>query len=197
MERNKKGQFLKGIHYSINTEFKKGQHWRKPNKLWNKEWLYNKYHKEKLSIVQIANIIGCKHGNVTYWLKKHNIKTRTMKEIRKIKKWGQIGSDNPMWNRKGELNPMWKGGITVERQSFYSSQEWKNICKEVYKRDKNICQRCKLKKDNSDIPFHIHHLKSFADKDLRSDINNLILLCEICHIWIHSNKNINKDFIHV
>jgi hypothetical protein len=117
-----------------------------------------------------------------------------MSEIRKMKRWGQSGVDNPMWNKKGELNPRWLGGITPERQSFYISQEWKNVCSEVWKRDKAICQRCGLRKE-TDMPFHIHHIKSFKESKLRADINNLILLCETCHQWIHSKGNKSNDYI--
>ena len=37
------GRFLTGNHYSPDTEFKKGQHWRNYKPYWNKEWLYNEY----------------------------------------------------------------------------------------------------------------------------------------------------------
>jgi len=100
-----------------------------------------------------------------------------------------------MWNKKGELNPNWKGGVTLERQEFYISRQWKKVCQDVWKRDNATCQRCFIKRKETDIPFHIHHIKSFSDKQLRADKNNLLLLCEVCHQWVHSKSNLKKEFI--
>lgn len=188
------GRFKKGISYSIETQFKKGQHWRERKSHWDRDWLYNKYVVEKMSIPDIAKICGCTDSNISFWMKKHDIKGRTVSEARKEKYWGLSGEDNPMWNRKGELNINWKGGITAERQSFYTSVEWKNVCSLVWKRDIASCQRCGILADNG-IPIHIHHIVSFKEKEIRGDINNLILLCKICHNWVHSKKNINKQYI--
>jgi thymidylate synthase (FAD) len=117
-----------------------------------------------------------------------------MSEIRKMKYWGAEGKDNPMYNKKGNLSPNWKGGVSTERQGFYSNKEWKNACTQVWKRDKATCQRCEIKADEG-VPLHIHHIESFANKKLRSDINNLILLCKVCHNWVHSRKNLKKEFL--
>lgn len=176
------------------TKFKRGQHWRKPKPFWNKEWLIQKYLIECLSTTEIAEISGCNHRNISFWMKKHNIKGRSISESRKVKYWGQSGEDNPMWNKKGELNKNWKGGITEDRQLFYVSQEWKKTCSGVWKRDNATCQRCEIKECEG-VPFHIHHIVSFKQKEIRGEINNLILLCKICHDWVHSNKNINKEYI--
>lgn len=181
-KRNKKGQFRKGYTY------------REPKPFWDKKWLYNEYIIKQKSSKEIAREQNCHRNNILFWLNKHNIKTRDISEARKVKHWGAEGPDNPMWNKKGELNPNWKGGISKERQAFYSSQEWKKVCSTIWKRDKAICQRCG-QKFNSDIPFHIHHIKSFKDKNLRAEPNNLILVCEICHHWIHSKSNKKKEFI--
>jgi hypothetical protein len=174
-------------------QFKKGYTWRQPKPYWHKEWLVNEYICLGKSAADIAREQGCLDTNIHYFLKKHGIKARSTSEARKNKYWGQTGVDNPMWNRRGELNPRWLGGITPERQSFYMSQEWKEACSKVWMRDKAICQRCGMEK--SDMPFHIHHIKSFQDKDLRADINNLVLLCEACHQWVHSKGNKNNDYV--
>lgn len=182
--RNNKGQFVKG------------HHWREQKPWWDKEWLYDQYASLGKSAGDIAKEWGVTDAAILFWLRKHEIKRRTVSEARAIKHWGAVGADNPMWNKLGELNPMWKGGVTPERQSFYASQEWRNACSSVWKRDNATCQRCKLIKENAqDMPFHIHHIKTFADKELRSDISNLILLCESCHHFVHSKENVNHDYI--
>ena len=194
MIRNKKGRFVRGVSASPKTQFKKGQHWREHKPYWNKEWLVNQYIVLGKSASEIAKEQGCKTNNILYFLKKLKIPIRNTSEARKVKYWGQSGVDNPMWNMRGELNPMWLGGITPERQSFYQSKEWKIACSSVWKRDMATCQRCGIQK-NTDMPFHIHHIKSFKDKELRADLDNLILLCESCHHFIHSKKNIERLWI--
>ena len=182
--RNNKGQFVKGTH------------WRTAKPWWNKKWLYNQYVNCNKSAIEIAEDGGVTENAILYWLQKHNIKCRDMKEIRNRKHWGLAGQDNPMWGRKGNLNPRWLGGITPERQSFYISQEWKDVCLLVWKRDNATCRRCGLdKRTHINIPFHIHHIESFANKDLRSEINNLVLLCEKCHHFIHSRENIDCEYL--
>ncbi len=98
---------------------------------------------------------------------------------------------------KSNLHPNYKGGLTPERQSFYSSEKWSEVVKKVWSRDNAICQNCG-KHHNTEINrgnFHIHHIVSFQVKELRSELSNLVLLCKDCHRWVHSKKNTNKLFI--
>ncbi len=92
----------------------------------------------------------------------------------------------------GRRPSSWRGGLTPERQAFYSTPEWKECVKAVWKRDDATCQRCKLdhrKIERGNPRFTIHHIDSFMIRERRADIDNLILLCEPCHKWIHSSKN--------
>lgn len=175
-------------------QFTKGYTWRTPKPYWDKGWLYRQYVVLGKSSADIAKEFGCRDSNIQYFLKKFNIQARTTSETRRLKHWGQTGVDNPMWNKKGEFNPNYKGGITPERQSFYVSREWKSACSHVWKRDNATCQRCGIKR-NTDMPFHVHHIKSFSDAELRADADNLVLLCEACHRWVHSKGNLNNDYI--
>ena len=176
--------------------FKKGTHWRKKKPWWDRDWLDDQYTTRKLSANEIAQNGGVTESAILYWLGKHDIPRRAMTDIRANKYWGNSGSDNPMWNKRDELNPMWKGGVTPERQSFYTSREWKTACSAVWRRDNATCQRCQMHRDDSkDMPFHIHHIESFANADLRADIDNLVLLCEACHRFIHSKKNTGREYL--
>ena len=190
------GRFKKGISASPETQFKQGQHWRKPQLFRDKEWLVENYTEQKRSAGEIASEFGVTDAAILFWLRKHGIKRRSVSESRKIKHWGAVGTDNPMWNKRGETNPHWLGGITPERQSFYTSDEWKRACSAIWKRDNATCQRCGLQKNYSpDMPFHIHHVVAFADKTLRGNPDNLVLLCEICHHFVHSGRNKNNEHI--
>jgi hypothetical protein len=97
----------------------------------------------------------------------------------------------------GKDHPNFKGGLTPERQSVYSSEEWCNVVKQVWKRDNSICQNCG-KHHNTELNrgnFHIHHIVSFQIRELRTELSNLVLLCKECHKWVHSKKNTDKKFI--
>lgn len=96
-----------------------------------------------------------------------------------------------------ENHPMYIGGLSPERQSYYSSLLWIELVKGVWKRDNATCQNCG-KSHNLELNrgnFHIHHIVSFQIREKRHDIDNLILLCKECHKWIHSKKNTNHKFI--
>lgn len=109
------------------------------------------------------------------------------------------GKDNkPYWKGiTGREHPRFNGGLTPERQSVYSSNEWVNAVKKVWKRDKATCQRCgkNHNEEKNRGNFHIHHIVSFQVRELRTEISNLVLLCKDCHKFVHSKKNKNKLFI--
>lgn len=182
--RDKYGRFLKGTH------------WRPAKPFREKEWLAKHYTHLKMSASDIAREQGVTEGAVLFWLHKHRIPRRSISEARAAKHWGSIGVDNPMWNKRGELNPNWRGGVSQERQTFYVSQEWRDVCSKVWQRDKAQCCRCSLHKDHApDMPFHIHHIVSFSNRDLRADIDNLVLLCEACHHFVHSRRNTAREYL--
>lgn len=181
--RNSKGQFVKGTH------------WRKHRSHWDKDWLHDQYVVQEKPAAQIAREQGISENGVLYWLNKLGIQTRTTSEVRQIKHWGCVGADNPMWNKRGELNPNWRGGVTGERQEYYQSQEWKRACSLVWKRDNAECRMCGIGQDKG-VPLHIHHIISFSNVETRCDIDNLVLVCEVCHRFIHSRENAGKEYLH-
>lgn len=103
-----------------------------------------------------------------------------------------------MKGRKGALHHNYKGGHTPERQKLQPSDKWKAVVRFVWRRDNAICQKCGLDHrtiKRSDIKFHIHHIYSFSDYELlRTNSDNLVLLCESCHRWVHSKENIEHEF---
>ena len=179
-----------------NGQFGKGDHWRAPKPFRDREWLVENYVDRQRSTGDIAAEFGTTDAAILFWLRKHQIPRRSVAQARAIKHWGAAGADNPMWNRRGELNPNWRGGVTADRQAFYTSASWKKACAAVWKRDKARCRRCDLRRSDAlDMPFHIHHVVSFADRELRADPSNLVLLCEACHQFVHSNKNLTREHL--
>lgn len=165
--------------------FIKGQHWRPRKPHWDKEWLEREYVTNARAASDIANQEGCTENNILFWLHKHGIPRRSMQEIRSIKHWGCSGPENPMWN----------GGTSSERKTFYNSLDWAWALRRVYARDNKSCQRCGRKQTRPYGQFHVHHRISFAEKDLRINIDNLVLLCVKCHHWVHSKCNTRRSFL--
>lgn len=192
-----------------------------------KEWLINEYINNKKSANKIAKEIGRDPKRVWEWIRDYGIETRdrghnyrnnlihdgsafkgkkhteeTKKKLSELSlldgrvPWGK-NNPHPIKGIEKEKHPNYKGGLTPERQSFYSSIEWVEVVKEVWKRDKAICQRCGKNHNQQKTrgTFHIHHIVTFQVRELRAELSNLILLCKECHRWVHSNQNINKDYI--
>lgn len=107
--------------------------------------------------------------------------------------------DHVLKGRTGPDHPSWKGGATPERQAFYATDEWKSACVSVWKRADAHCERCGKDHrtiDRTETHFCVHHVASFAEfPELRAEPDNLTLLCLPCHLWVHSRKNTEKEFI--
>lgn len=212
MKRNKKS--------SENSE--QGASSRSPHL--DRDWLYQKYVVEGLSSYQIGELVSRNPKNVYNKLKDFRIPTRTRAETVVQNSWWNLGKEsarkgkpmsaetkakisaartgkrypnlrgekNGMFGRTGENSPNWKGGVTPDRQKIYSTGEWKEIAKSVFERDGYRCVRCG-KKSNK---LHTHHVKTWAEcTEGRTDIDNLITVCKGCHLWIHSKKNTNGEYL--
>lgn len=98
-----------------------------------------------------------------------------------------------------DANPNWKGGATPERQEFCRSPEWKAAVRTVWRRANACCERCGLDwrtVDRKTTPtFPLHHIVSFAVRELRAVPSNLVLLCRPCHLWVHSRANVERQFL--
>jgi len=154
---------------------------------------------DKISKTRIERGVAKGTNNSMYG--KHH-KEETKQRIRKIAiETGRVPYDpkvgSYMKGRKGKDTPNWKGGITPERQVAYSSKEWVDAVKGVWARDKAICQRCGKNHNETKNrgTFHIHHVVSFEVKELRTSVDNLVLLCAKCHRWVHGKKNVKNEFI--
>lgn len=142
-----------------------------------------------------------KKGESIWVGRKH--KQSTKDKIRKARlKDGHVpylNKDGVHWlkGKSGKIHPCWKGGLTPERQKVYSSLEWVESVKKVWERDNAICQNCGKHHNTEENRgnFHIHHIISFQNRATRTKVDNLILLCEKCHRWVHSKKNTENKFI--
>ena len=192
-----------------------------------KEWLYERYIVEGLDCTAIGKLVSRDPKRVWEWLKSFDIPTRKRgttgnwvhsigaprsltdagrKSLSIAAKAARLRDGHVPYlkngvhhlkGKRGAETPNWKGGMTPERQEFYSSEAWKEAVKIVWKRDNARCQRCDKHHNTTDNrgTFDIHHITSFAVKELRCEIDNLILLCEQCHYWVHGKDNTNREFL--
>ena len=81
-------------------------------------------------------------------------------------------------------NPNWKNDKTkFERECDRSYQEYGIFVQNVLKRDKYTCKCCGKIGDNK---LEVHHLNGYNwDKEHRTDINNGVTLCYLCHKKFH------------
>lgn len=193
MEKND-GRFKKGERRSPETEFKPGSHWRPHQPFREKAWLEHHYLELKESAGDIAREFGVKDAAIFFWLRRHEIPRRSISEARAIKRWGASGEDNPMFGKRGPDVPSWRGGVTAERQAFYSSIEWKHAAKEIACRDGGACRRC----GETLIGLRemaLHHVIPFPVVSQRANPDNIVTLCLPCHHFVHSKANVDREFI--
>lgn len=194
---------------------------------YTKDWLIDQYITKGKSANQIAIDIGRNPKRIWEWMRDYGIEIRPRgtdygqgfkngcqsafkghhhsKETKEMIRKARIDDghvpylkDGKHWlKHDGAISPAWKGGVTPERQAFYSSETWRNAVASVWRRDNAICQKCGKNHNEASNrgSFHIHHIASFQFVETRSDVNNLVLLCKSCHLWVHSRANINLDFL--
>lgn len=191
------------------------------------QWLEQRYASEKLDCTQIGRLLARDPKTVWSWLRHYGIPTRprgtnhaqlpkdgstflgkrhtqeTRARLRAIALLdGRVPFNPkvgpPMRGKRGAEAINWKGGITPERQAFYSSPQWRAACCAVWARADARCERCGLDSRACDLktsPFHVHHIVGFAVRDLRAALNNLALLCKSCHHFVHSRANLKREFL--
>lgn len=180
---------------------------RNPKQVWH--WLKGYGIKTRTTSEEIKKnsySIKMQNGEVPHPMKgkKHSEQTKSKMSASKsnIPNLKIRGNKNGMYGRRGAKSPQWKGGTTPERQKLYASEEWKELVQIVLCRDKYKCVRCgchskyKRKHNKESTIFCLHHVKSFSlHPSERDKLNNIILVCENCHHWIHSKQNINKEYL--
>ncbi len=80
-----------------------------------------------------------------------------------------------------------------DSQVFYNSKEWKKVRKKIKKRDKGLCLLCLLNNNlivSGDLVHHIVEEKE--DKMLRLEEDNLLMLCDSCHKYVHREYEKNS-----
>lgn len=79
----------------------------------------------------------------------------------------------------GKNSPLWKGG------GRYYGPNWPQVRKEIRERDNQTCQNCGIEFDEYESGPAVHHIKKLRDFDTYKEANkreNLVSLCQSCHM---------------
>jgi hypothetical protein len=165
-----------------------------------KEILVRLYKKEKKSIKDIMQLLGCANKPIIRLMKKYNISPRKLSAACRIGKTGKYKRtedhrkiiavatktrflNNPIEREKyrqraiGNKNPNWHGGIYKEEygKGFGNQLKEEIRCRDYYK-----CCNCGLDQvDNNGKQLDIHHIDYDKHNHLKK---NLISLCKRCHM---------------
>lgn len=126
----------------------------------NKNWLKKKYAEEGKTMKEMAEICGCIQGNISNWINKYDIETRTD---------GKFKSGEDHWNFN-------HGNKTKEKLDFRKSKKWKKFSIDKKKSANWKCEYC-----GNNGRLHTHHVNPISMGGSKWD-NKFIVLCRECHI---------------
>jgi len=176
MERNNKGQFVKGCvswcKGKKNPSAKNNpQIFKKGQIPWNKGKPNPLLVKRNKSLEMRKKVSKALTGRV--FTKEHR---RKLSEALKGRKAWNENKRYLSPKTKGKNHWNWKGGVTPESQIRLHTPEWDIIRKRILKRDRYTCQKCGVKKK-----LDVHHKKPWR---IGKDDNDkyLISLCRKCHM---------------
>lgn len=156
---------------------------------------------KKVTKGRLSPMKGKKFTGIALKNIKKGHKKSALKRVGKKKKYTKEGYERlliavrkPRPNFRGENNPRWKGGTGLKKKKDYNSPEYRQWRKNVFERDKYICQDCY---DGNGGNLEAHHIKEYAKYvELRYDVSNGITLCKTCHekrhFKINSIRNLKK-----
>jgi len=170
-----------------------------PVKLYkNRNWLYQRYWTEGLSLKKIANLCNTYPQTILNWMNKFNISKRTYAELNK-------GKNHPMYGRyhskktKEKMSKI-KQGKSNPLYGKHHSEETKQKMKEAQKGDKHhswtggsyryfsyMAHQVWEEYWREKVPkgYLLHHM----DRDRTNyKITNILLITYSCHAKIHIQK---------
>ena len=190
VKKDEKGRFVKGIHYSPKTEFKKGELPRNFGR--------GQFQKGHPGYLSHPNKTSFKRGQPNINKGKKGLWYSNKGSFQK----GQIscwrGKKKPEFS--GPNHPNWKGGTTKLAEKIRKSLEYKQWRSSIFQKNNWTCQECGIR--GSHLNAH-HHPKEFfqilADNNIKTmmeasqcrglwDINNGVTLCRSCHDFTKKGK---------
>jgi len=148
--------------------------------------------------------MGYQTGHEPYGNWDH-VNDRFKSDIEFKKRWIESKKGQVAWN-KGKTKAQYKNGIKSGpehgnwaggKNGIRDTSGYKDLCKQIMKRDRWKCQKCgdhNYKGRGSRIILDVHHIVAYSeDPKLTIDPKNLITLCRDCHI---KTDNYGTKLIH-
>jgi hypothetical protein len=137
------------------------------------------YKGQKLS-QEIRNKMSISKKGCIPWNKGKHHSEKTRKKM----------SESAIKRVKDGRNIFWKGGISKfnkKSRNLNGYQFWRKSC---LIRDNFTCQKCKI----SGGKLNAHHINNYSEfTELRTKLNNGIILCENCHNIFHKIYGRNNN----
>jgi len=108
------------------------------------------------------------------------------KKIDKINKPFYEGIRKTKDKLRKDIDLIKKELYPVYSQYWELPPDWEDRRISVLERDNYTCQSCMVTASNSNVEFHVHHIVFRSKPEGNHDLNNLLLLCEVCHSDIES-----------
>lgn len=157
-----------GIRVRTNTEHFKGV--PKKNKInIDREKLQQLYLKQGLSTAECGKVLGYNPMVIYNRLKDYKIPTRKNGWELRI---------------RGENHPNWKGGVILLIDQRFQKLEWKNLRKEIYRRDNWVCQ---VSGEHCNKNIQCHHIIPVREGGTDTP-GNLTTLSKVSHGKIEHSK---------
>ena len=153
----------------------------------NRKWLIQKYWVEKLTLKEVAKSCHVNKQTILSWLRKYNIRTRTLSEAligRKFTEEHKIKLRNSRNYLKGKEHHWWGRKHTEETKRKMSNTKLQYGSLHYYK---NIAYRVWEKFWNQKVPkgYCVHHV----DRNIsNNDITNLALILFGLHTSLHNRE---------
>lgn len=82
----------------------------------------------------------------------------------------------------------------LKYQRYIRSKAWKELRDEVFAERGKKCQICGRKEDEDGVTLSVHHNSYEHLYNEREHKEDLLVVCGICHLCVHRNKNNFKRF---
>jgi thymidylate synthase ThyX/5-methylcytosine-specific restriction endonuclease McrA len=159
------------------------------------QWLREHYHKQNLEQEEIARLANVTKHTIRSWIRKFGLQKPMGSWSMGRQPWNKGLRYHAGWThsddtrkrlsemKRAEKNPQWKGGITP--YGIVVRRGVEELRPTVLERYHHTCQMCCQR--GGFLEMH-HRLPIWARPDLALDLENLVPLCEACHLQVNQHE---------
>lgn len=161
----------------------------------DREWLHRHYVEKGMEQEAIGRLAGVSEHTIRSWVRKHGLQKPIGSWTKGAIPWNKGKRYRAGWKhsqetrrllgeqKRGSKNPQWKGGITPF--GIEVRRGVKALVPAVLRQHDFSCRLCGRR--GGLLTMH-HVLPIWARADLALDVNNLVPLCEDCHLTVNGHE---------